>query len=391
MDWAALALMKRTAVVAAALAVAACAGAPASGPLRAPVVVAFERGVQGHIVIPVVVQGEAGFAILDNGASTSVIDRDFATEKDLVHGPLTKSFIKTVTSGYELGHDAKLEVGGIEETVTPLLLDMAPMSAAAGRQVLAIVGEEFFERHVVEVDFSKKLMTLHDRRTFMPPADLPAIPLRSAKTAKTRIPAMIEDEAGHEVTFDLGSSSLAMIDDGRISERWLAEGRPWTMSSSGIVQRGAMQRSDGHMMTAREITFAGFRLSDIPVEVMPEGFVSPADVSIGVNALSHFDLIFDVGGKRMWMRPNATYGDTFRRRLVGVVWSPLPNGGGLAVNSVQANSPAEKAGLRRGDVLVRINGLEAAEAVLAALQEGSTVELELRDGRRTTLTAARYY
>jgi S1-C subfamily serine protease len=91
------------------------------------------------------------------------------------------------------------------------------------------------------------------------------------------------------------------------------------------------------------------------------------------------------------MRPNASYGDTFRRRLVGVVWSPLPNGGGLAVNSVQANSPAEKAGLRRGDVLVRINGLEAAEAVLAALQEGSTVELELRDGRRTTLTAARYY
>jgi hypothetical protein len=369
----------------------ACASAPAPGPLREPVVVNFERGGQGHIVIPVIVEGETGFAILDNGASTSVIDRDFATDKKLVHGNFTRTFIKTVTSGYELGQDAVLSVGGIEETVTPLLLDMAPMSAAAGKPLLAIVGEEYFERHVVEVDFTTRTMTLHDRRTFVPPADLPAIPLKSATTAKTRIPAMIEDEAGHEVTFDLGSSSLAMIDDGKISERWLAEGRPWTMSSSGIVQRGALRRSDGHMMTAREITFAGFRLGDIPVEVMPEGFVSPADVSIGVNALSHFNLIFDVGGKRMWMRPNASYGDAFRHRLVGVAWRTPVRSGALEVSSVQTNSPAEKAGLKRGDVIVRINGAEATDAFFLDLQEGETADLELKDGTTRRLTAGRYY
>ncbi|MDP3736008.1 MAG: PDZ domain-containing protein [Hyphomonadaceae bacterium] len=373
------------------LALAACATAPAPGPVHQPAVVAFERGGQGHIIIPVVVQGEDGFAILDNGASTSVIDRDFATEKDLVHGAFARTFIKTVTSGYELGQDAVLNVGGIEETVTPLLLDMAPMSIAAGKPVLAIVGEEFFERHVVEVDFTKKTMTLHDRRTFVAPTDLPAIPLKSARTAKTRIPAMIEDEADHEVTFDLGSSSLAMIDEGKISERWLAEGRPWTMSSSGIVQRGAMQRSDGHMMTAREITFAGFRLGDIPVEVMPKGFVSPADVSIGVNALSHFDLIFDVGGKRMWMRPNASYGAEFRHRLIGVAWRTPVKPGALEVNSVQTNSPAEKAGLKRGDVIVRVNGAEAVEGAFVALKEGETADLELKDGTMRKLTAGRYY
>lgn len=373
------------------LAVAACATAPAPGPVRQPVVVAFERGGQGHIVIPVIVQGQEGFAILDNGASTSVIDRDFATEKDLVHGAFARTFIKTVTSGYELGQDAVLNVGGIEEKVTPLLLDMAPMSIAAGKPVLAIVGEEFFERHVVEVDFTRKTMTLHDRRAFVAPTDLPVIPLKSATTAKTRIPGMIEDEVGHEVTFDLGSSSLAMIDEGKLSERWLAEGRPWTMSSSGIVQRGAMQRSDGHMMTAREITFAGFRLDDIPVEVMPKGFVSPADVSIGVNALSHFDLIFDVGGKRMWMRPNASYGADFRHRLIGVSWRTPVKAGALEVNSVQANSPGEKAGLKRGDVIVRVNGAEATEGAFAALKEGETADLELKDGSMRKLTAGRYY
>jgi S1-C subfamily serine protease len=58
---------------------------------------------------------------------------------------------------------------------------------------------------------------------------------------------------------------------------------------------------------------------------------------------------------------------------------------------VQANSPAERAGLKRGDVIVRVNGAEAGDAFFLDLKEGETAELELQDGTMRNLTAGRYY
>ena len=374
-----------------ALVVPACAMRPPERPHHAPVEIAFERGVQGHIVIPVVIEGVEGFAVLDNGASTSVITRELAEEKKLEHGLITRTVIKIMTSGFELGQKTKIDVGGIEEKVTPLLLDIQLLSNVAGKDLLGIVGEEFFERHVVEVDFTRKVLRLHDRRTFVAPADLPVIELKSSTTAKTRMPATVEGESGHEITFDLGASGYAAIDEGALADRLMADGRPWMPRISGIVVKGEFARTEGRTTTAREIAFAGFSLADIPTDVAPRGFVAPSDVSLGVNALSRFDLIFDVGGKRMWMRPNARYYDPFPHPVVGLNFSLSSQTGALEVLAVSAGSPAEKAGFRKGDVVTRLNGGEASIERFGAIKAGDAIELELRGGAKRTLTAARFF
>jgi hypothetical protein len=373
------------------LILAACATQTPKGPPYAPVEIAFERGVQGHIVIPVTVEGVEGFAVVDNGASTSVVNRELAQEKKLVHGPITRMLVKIMTSGFELGQRTTVEVGKVRERVTPLLLDIQLLSNVAGKDLVGIVGEEFFERHVVEVDFTKKVLTLHDRRTFNAPTDLPAIELTSSTTAKTRIPATVEGEGGHEITFDLGASGYATVDAGDLADRMLADGRPWMPRISGIVINGEFVRSEGRTMTAKEIAFAGFSLSDIPIDVAPKGFVAPADIGLGVNALSRFHLIFDIGGKRMWMRPNETYAAPFPHPVIGLNFALSSQPGALEVLSVSASSPAQKAGLRKGDVVVRLNGEEASVAAFGRIVAGDAVEVELRNGEKRRLAAARFY
>jgi hypothetical protein len=369
---------------------AACVTA-APEPPRPPVTVSFERGPQGHIIVPVRIRDVHGYAVLDNGASATVIDRSFAEKEDLTHWPMVRFLMRTIRGGFEFGQAAKLSIGAVEEKITPLVLDVQLLSHAAGRKVVGIVGEEFFERHVVEVDFTNSTLTLHDRRTFVPPADLEPLKLKSKSTAKTRIPATIEKEDGHEITFDLGSEGYALIDEGKLADRMMADGRPSIPNISGIVRNGEFRRHDGRTMTSKEITFGGFALSDVPTDIAAKGFVSPSDISLGVNALSRFDLIFDVGGKRMWMRPNASYGEPFPHPVIGVNFSTRSQPGALQVVGVGENTPAERSGLRRGDVVAKVDGEEATIDRFAAVKAGDVILLELADGTTRRIEAARFY
>jgi len=166
---------------------------------------------------------------------------------------------------------------------------------------------------------------------------------------------------------------------------------PSTPTASGIVKSGDFTRSEGKMFSARRIEFAGFSLSDIPTAIMPENFVAPSDVSLGLGALSRFDLIFDVGGKRMWIRPNASYGQPFPHPVVGVGFALTSRAGMMEVGSIAPASPAEKAGLKKGDVIVRLGSEDATLAGFSRLKEGVAVELELKDGSKLQLVPARYF
>ncbi len=71
----------------------------------------------------------------------------------------------------------------------------------------------------------------------------------------------------------------------------------------------------------------------------------------------------------------------------------LPNNRGEFVQSVQPGEPAEAAGLREGDVVLKVDGKEVTpdqtlSFIVANIQPGKRIPLEIvRDGRRQTLSA----
>ena len=66
-------------------------------------------------------------------------------------------------------------------------------------------------------------------------------------------------------------------------------------------------------------------------------------------------------------------------------------GPGVKVDSVVPGSPAEKAGIRAGDVLLKLAGqaiesLRGYSQILGTLEPGQTIEVEIeREGERLTL------
>jgi putative serine protease PepD len=83
-------------------------------------------------------------------------------------------------------------------------------------------------------------------------------------------------------------------------------------------------------------------------------------------------------------------GATVQHAYLGVSIANAPNGSGVVLNQIRPGTPAEKAGLHTGDVVVRINGQKVTNAValgqaIDAKQPGDTVTLTYtRDGSTHT-------
>lgn len=110
------------------------------------------------------------------------------------------------------------------------------------------------------------------------------------------------------------------------------------------------------------------------------------DGNIGGELLRRFDVTFDYGHQRMYLRPNANYGSAFEFDQSGMWINQVDNA--FVIKSVMPGGPAEQAGPKVGERITEVDGQIASDIGLANFREllrGSTLGTDLRlrvdDGR----------
>jgi membrane-associated protease RseP (regulator of RpoE activity) len=179
--------------------------------------------------------------------------------------------------------------------------------------------------------------------------------------------------------------------EGARTQRWINSGRPWT-TIVRITARGREMVTDMGMMTSVSgASVGGFRFSNAPVEIY--GAQDPAfgrhEAVIGAPVLARFLTVLDVRNSRLWLKPNGRLADPFRRQTIGA--GTRREGEALVVVHIGANSPAEKSGLRDGDVITAIDGGPANRDRLRDARPGDVLAIKLASGKTRSVTAAEFY
>lgn len=260
-----------------------------------------------------------------------------------------------------------------------------------------IVGQEFLQNFVVRFDFDTLTMTLTRPDRYVYNGAGVMVPFRFQDN-QPEVIGSVDGVAG-TFTVDTGDSgSLLLIAPFArrygFAERYHATipyGGQAIAATHGLMGRAgelAINGPDGRPVAhvSRPVT----RISQQQGGFDADRYVS---ANLGLGILKQFNLTFDYPHQRIILEPNHRYGapDVFDRsgmRLKAGI-------AGWTVEAVYPEGAAERAGMRRGDTVLSINGKGRADLDAVALHETMTgpieqpVELRVRAGGSEHITVIR--
>ncbi len=279
------------------------------------------------------------------------------------------------------------------------------ISSHVGIPVNGVIGYHFFKNHKISIDYSGKKITIYNNDAFF-----------KKKTKRfTELPITIEKSkpyilADVEMTNEKNPSKL-LIDLGNSDPIWLfptliknfVYNRP---NIDDFLGRGFNGDIFGKRSRIHNFYLGNFKFEK-PLTAMPDEFsiqhvhlVENRKGSIGGEIMRRFTVVFDYPNQKVYLRKNKNFDDPFHFNMSGLdfkqdgmEWASdivkvetKPSNGVEAYNSnslqykftlkpvfsiagVRKDSPADKAGLKKDDKLISINGNNTADMTMEKILE----------------------
>lgn len=326
------------------------------------------------ISVPVSIRGNTYRFMLDTGSTRTVCDKSLQPE---LGKPIGRAKARTATGTFTspVFQSSALKVGRLRPaTSMPLVIaDLSYMRSVADHDIRGILGMDFLSDHVVRLDFDRSELQ------FLARAGIdPAEP----------VPMQFNDRREPTVTVSIGSVGKLdfVIDTGYVG---LASGGISSARFVELVRRGLIKERGGTVLaTATEMTEDR---CGILAELSLEHFMHSrllfdelgSDNVLSIRFLSRYLVTLDFPGARLYLARGRRFNAPDLVDMSGLhLWRVE---GVIRVHSVDRGSPGDKAGIRTGDELLRINGLEGQNTALHTVRKllcesGNSVTFHLLRG-----------
>lgn len=319
----------------------------------------------GHLYFDVVVRDSIpARMIFDTGNTNILIDNKFfkkhfapspTLQRSLIQGAgnsLEAVYRDTAEWIYSVGEEQQTEQGAIVMDLQKIL----------GSGVDGMFGMEFMRGRRVEFNFADEYMRL--LQPDEPLADgYVCIKCKwlDARESRMLLPVSVQISDGTAIEgnflVDMGARDGLVLNSSLAAKLNLrsviADAKKKVLDAGGV----GGSRTD-YLFRAKGVSVGGFEIADVNAIYSGNTMGAMADDSydglIGNALLERFDVVFDFAKGEIWLRPNKNF-SAEKRYDSGVTLTPQEDC--WVVNGLVEGGNGDKAGLRRGDVVMTINGL----------------------------------
>lgn len=335
--------------------------------------------VDDHIVVPMSVNGSDPLQfVVDTGAGATVILESAATRKlSLRKG--AEITVSGVGDGPDpvanIVADTDLAMGSLRmEDLSVIYLPLASIPFFDNLDEVyfdGVIGAQFFERFVVEIDYDQQLITFSEPGSGAPKP-------RDGDDGWQQLTLQIDSGVPYietRINTDGQSSEVVklLVDTGYRGPVSLTpathEGIDEPVDYYSYMSQGLSGDVASRMGVSPSFSLGSFELKQVPTSYAISGGESESGSNglLGNEVLRRFNLVFDYPNERMLIKPNREFPTVLHVDRSGLLLRPHKLG--AVVKSVASDSAAANAELHRGDIITHIDGQAVEDNNIAALKQ----------------------
>ena len=264
----------------------------------------------GQVVITATVNGRQLPALLDTGASVSLIEDELATELGIRSRRTGRTFGAS-GSGVAFGHTQKMLLDFGAGPIRRGIGTYPARNTFAAEGVRLLIGMDFLDDMVLSLDFQTMTMDLQRSSSFKAPEGEPLAMTGKGGWGRYTLPV---DLAGvqADLLLDTAVSGALHLDSAFVAKAPALNTLP--VSSRRIAGIDGVRDND--VIVVPDVKLGGETFEKVQASSASlasfRRWGTDIDGLAGVDLLKRFNLVIDFGGRRVWMTPNANRDTPFR-------------------------------------------------------------------------------